>query len=203
MIQIMTILFLIVLLSLIIYIYFSHVKCEKISVQVIEILSKNVNFLNELYKKKEAIEIGKNIKIYSQFKIIAKVAKCDFISFFKYDYTKQQAILDFIFTLDDKSIVDDTLLYGIGVNILALNSFKFESNDIYYYDIDDMKIENVNIYRSMIYKGTNRVYYQNIYTNSDNPIGLVAISYKDKSYIIPEDDKHEILRMINNLSKIL
>lgn len=202
MIQIITILFSVIFI-LIVYIYFCHAKCKKISIQVIDILSKNIIFLNELYKKKEALEIGKNIKIYSQFKVIAKVAKCDYISFFKYDHTKDQSILDFVFTLEGESFIDDTLLYSLGMNVLALDSFKFKSNDLYYYNIDDMKYENINIYRAMKYKGTNKVYYQNIYIDSDNPTGLVAISYKDISYIIPDDDKHEILRMINQLNLIL
>lgn len=184
-------------------VYYKQKKYRIVTKRMINFLSKNIEFLNDIYRKKEVHEIKKNIQLYTQCQVISNVAKCDYVSYFKYNYNKNHASLNFLFTIDKNSLIVDTLLYEFGNNILNLKSLKFKSDKLYYIDINEIKNINEGVYKSMLYKGTNKIYYQNIYKNSSNPVGFIAISYKDINYNIPNCDEKEILRMINKIKNII
>ena len=84
--------------------------------------------------------------------------------------------------------------------IAKLANLKFSPNDIHHVYLKDM-IENTKIYNAMVYKETKKIYYLNAYKkNIKKPYGLIAISYKDDEYIMPNEDKEEILRIANSTS---
>jgi tetratricopeptide (TPR) repeat protein len=197
-----TLFFLIIILCLIYYVYRRQVKYEKISNQLIDFLTRNVEFLNEVNRQKEITEIKNIIQLYSRCQVISKVANCDYISFFKYDYSNRYITLNFILSINhDGSMVYDSLLYEMGNNILNVNYLNFNDNDLYFLNLADVKDNSVSYVMNQ--RELSKFYYRNIYKNSNTPIGFIAMSFKDNDYIIPESDKNEIIRMIENLKKFL
>lgn len=191
----------IIMIVFMIYFYHKQLIFERKTIKFNEFIENNNNIINNIYRKKEADEIKKTIQLYSQFQVISKVANCDYISYFKYDYTKENISINFVFTLHNNSILEDTLLYDLGNNI-SMDTLKFSSDDdLNFISVNDVK--NINIYKSMKYKGTNKIYYKNIFKNSDNPVGFVAISYKDINYTISKGDKIEINRMIGKIKNYI
>lgn len=55
----------------------------------------------------------------------------------------------------------------------------------------------------MQYRGINKLYYQNVYKNQENPLGFISLSYKDENYKLLDTDKEEILRIIEKMKSYL
>jgi len=184
-----------------IYSYSNFKSNNKIKNKLGPTLDKNVEILNNIYNKYQSVDIKKNIKLFTQFNILAKVSKCDYITFLKYDYMNRYISMNFQFTLDQKSIVEDTLLYEVGHNLLTVDILKFDQDDLHYFLLNDIKNKNTKIYQAMIHKGTKKIYYQNVYKdNMKEPYGIITISFKDDLYTIPREDKIEILRIIKEIN---
>lgn len=194
--------FLMIILCLIYYVYQRQVKYEKISNQLIDFLTKNIDFLNKVNRQKEIEEIKNIIQLYSRCQVISKVANCDYISFFKYDYSNRYVALNFILSINrDGTMVYDSLLYDMGNSILTVNSLNFNDDDIYFLNLADVKDNNISYV--MKQRELTKFYYRNIYKNLNTPSGFIAMSFKDNNYVIPDGDKIEIIRMIENLKKFL
>lgn len=189
------------IISLMFYVRIKQIKFEKMSNQLIEVLNRNVEFLNEMNKKKEIQELKNTIKIYTQCQVISKVANCDYVSFFKYDYSKENISLNFMLSVDKNgSMIHNSLLYDMKNNLLTLN-LKFNYDDLYFKNINE--IENNNIVYVMKKNNVSKFYYQNIYKDLDTPIGFIALAFNDDKYIIPNEDKVEIIRMIEKIKNYL
>ena len=59
------------------------------------------------------------------------------------------------------------------------------------------------MFKNLKDKNINTIYYQNVFKNKENPLGFISMSYKDKGYILPEDDKVEILRIIEKMKSLI
>ncbi|MCK9415759.1 tetratricopeptide repeat protein [Candidatus Dojkabacteria bacterium] len=189
-----------IIIGLMVYVRIRQIKFEKMSNQLIVVLTRNVEFLNEIIKKKEIQEIKNIINIYSQCQVISKVANCDYVSFFKYDYSKKIVSLNFMLSVDKNgSMIYNSLLYDID-NLLTLN-LKFNYDDLYFKNINE--VEDNNIVYVMKKNDISKFYYQNIYKDLNTPIGFIALSFKDDKYIIPNEDKVEIIRMIEKIKYYL
>jgi len=186
--------------------YFNRIRREKSYLELFKILSKNTEFLTEYQKKQEITQLKNTIKIYSQFQIILKISKCDFVTFFKYDYSNRYVILHFLLSIDSKGcIIQENSLDKLPIsgNLLALNVLKSDDTDLYTLYTDEMKGKNDIVYHSTKEKGVNKIYYQNVFINRENPLGFITLSYKDKNFELPEDDKVEVLRIIENIKSYL
>ena len=194
----------IMILSLVFYI--NRIRREKTYSDLFKLLSKNAEFLAEYQKKQEIIQLKNTIKIYSQFQIILKISKCDYITFFKYDYSNRYVILHFLLSMDSKGcIIQENSLDKLPIsgNLLALNVLKTDDTDLYTLYTDEMKGKNDIVYHSTKEKGINKIYYQNVFVNKDNPLGFITLSYKDTNFELHEDDKVEVLRIIENIKSYL
>jgi len=186
--------------------YFNRIRREKSYLELFKILSKNTEFLTEYQKKQEITQLKNTIKIYSQFQIILKISKCDFVTFFKYDYSNRYVILHFLLSIDSKGcIIQENSLDKLPIsgNLLALNVLKSDDTDLYTLYTDEIKGKNDIVYHSTKEKGVNKIYYQNVFINRENPLGFITLSYKDKNFELPEDDKVEVLRIIENIKSYL
>lgn len=193
--DIINLLIILTIIELLFYVRIRQLKFEKMSNQLIKVLNQNVEFLNNMNKEKEIQEIKNTIKIYSQCQVISKVANCDFVSFFKYDSKN----INFILSVDKNgTMIHNSLLYDIEILTLDL---KFNYDDLYFKNIND--VENNNIFYVMKKNDISKFYYQNIYKDLDTPIGFIALSFKDDKYIIPNEDKVEIIRLIEKLKNYL
>jgi hypothetical protein len=173
---------------------------------LLKIISKNVDFLIDFYKKQEVTYLKNTIELYSQFQIILKISKCDFISFFKYDYSKRYVVLHFILSVDEKgTIIQESMLDNLPAssNLLTLNIMKSDDKDLYSITTKELKDKNIKSYEVMEYREIKNIYYQNIFNNKENPLGFVTISYKNENYVIPDSDKIEILRIIEKIKSYI
>lgn len=198
--------FLLIIVFLVFSIYLRQFKTKKVSDNLISILDKNVDLLTEFYRKQEIVNLKHTIQLYSQFQIILKISHADFISFFKYDYSRKYVILHFLLSVDDKgTIVQESMLDKLPAtsNLLTLNILKAGGEDLYSINVDQIKEKDEKVYQIMKYRNINKLYYQNIFKEVENPLGFISISYKDENYEIPEGDKNEILRIIEKIKTYL
>jgi hypothetical protein len=192
----------IVLVDVIIKLLEYEKKCNKIST----LIEDDLKVLNTLYKNQEIINLKRTIDLYSQFQVLLKISKCDYVSLFKYDYTKRFVVLHFLLSVDDKGVIlQDSNLEDLPVESskTTLNIMRSDNDDLYSILIDEVKEKDLAVYNVMQKRGVNKMYYQNIYKNEKNPLGYVAISYKDTNYELPEEDKIEILRLIEKMKSYL
>jgi hypothetical protein len=195
----------IVLIDVVIKMLEYEKKCKKISTLIEDDL-KILNTLNTLHKNQEIINLKKTIELYSQFQILLKISKCDYISLFKYDYTKKFVILHFLLSVDEKGVIlQDSKLEDLPVasSVITLNIMRSDNDNLYSLLVDEVKEKDITIYNIMLKRGINKIYYQNIYKDEFNPLGYVAISYKNINYELPEEDKIEILRIIEKIKSYL
>jgi hypothetical protein len=187
-------------------IYIRQFKHKKVTDDFIKILNKNVDFLTELSRKQETIQLKNTIKLYSQFQVILKISKCDYISFFKYDYSKRYVILHFLLSTDEKgSIIQESMLDKLPAtsNLLTLNIINSDDTDLHSINASEIREKDDKVYQIMKYRNISKMYYQNIFKDMDNPLGFIALSYIDENFIIPEADKIEILRIIEKIKSFL
>ena len=188
-----------IILVLVVIIYLKQKEYKKNSDNLINILNINVEFLTELYKKHAIIELKKAIDLYSQFQIILKISKCDYVSFFKYDYSNRYIILHFILSIDSKgSIVQNSLLDNMPLTA-NLSILKSDDKDLYSLSPIEIEGKNDTLFGHLINHGINTIYYQNLFKSKENPLGFISISYKDENFSLEQDDKVEILRIIEEI----
>lgn len=195
-----------IILGVVLLIYYKQKEYKKNSDYLIDILNKNVEFLTELYKKQEVINLKKSIDLYSQFQIILKISKCDYVSFFKYDYSSRYIILHFILSIDSKgSIIQMNLLDNLPVtaNLTILNILKSDDNDLYLLSPTEIEGKNDDLFDHLTEYGINSIYYQNVFNNRENPLGFISLAYKEENYILHNDDKIEILRIIEKMKSLI
>jgi len=200
------IMFLLVLSFLLALIYIRQYKHKKVSDDLIKILSKNVDFLNDFYRRQEIIQLKNTIQLYSQFQVILKISKADYISFFKYDYSNKFVVLHFLLSVNDKGVIlQDSKLEDLPVasSLVTLNIMKSDNNELYSILVDNVKEKDESVYNVMKRRGVNKMYYQNIYKEESNPLGYIALSYKNIDYVLPDDDKIEVLRIIEKIKTYL
>ena len=190
-----------VILGLVIIIYLKQKEYKKNSDNLISILNTNVEFLTELHKKHAIMELKRAIDLYSQFQIVLKISKCDYVSFFKYDYSKRYILLHFILSIDNNGkIIHTDILDGLPVtaDFKILNILKSDDKDLYFLTINEIKEKN-----DLFIKDINTIYYQNIFKNKENPFGFISLLYKNENYLLPEEDKIEILRVIEKMKSFI
>ena len=200
------IMFLFVITFLVAMIYIRQQKYKIVSNDLIKILSKNVDFLNDFYRRQEVIQLKSTIQLYSQFQVILKISKANYISFFKYDYSNKFVVLHFLLSINDKGVIlQDSKLEDLPVasSLVTLNIMKSDNNELYSILVDEVKDKDESVYNVMKKRGVNKMYYQNIYKEELNPLGYIAISYKDGEYMLPDDDKIEIIRIIEKIKTYL
>ena len=198
------ILSLLIIFILTILVYKKQIKYKKVCDDLAGSLSKNVEFLTVFSKHQEILQLKSTIKLYSKFQIILKISNCNYVTFFKYDYSQRYIILHFILSVDEKGcIIQDGLLDDLPVtdSLLTLNLIKTDNNDLYELNLNNIKEKN--IHNVIIKSEINKVYYQNIYKDKSNPLGFISLSYKDKNFTLLDDDKNEILRIIEKMKTYL
>jgi len=204
--QVIDFIFLLIITFLVILIYLKQFKSKRVSDNLIGILNKNVEFLTEYYRKQEIINLKRTIQLYSQFQIILKISQANYISFFKYDYSRKYVILHFLLSVDDKgTIVQESMLDKLPVtsNLLTLNIMRSDDNDLYSIDVNEIKEKDEKVYQVMKYRNISKMFYQNIYKDKENPLGFISISYQTENFKLSEGDKFEILRIIEKIKTYL
>jgi len=195
-----------IILMLVLVIYIKQQTYKKNSDGLIRILSNNVQFLTDLHRKQEVIDLKKAIDLYSQFQIILKISKCDYVTFFKYDYSKRHILLHFILSIDinGKIIHTDALdKMPLTANLSMLTILKSDDNDLYPLLLNEIEEKNYYMFKSIKNRGINTIFYQNIIKNKETPIGFISLGYKSENYIIPQEDKVEILRIIEKIKSLI
>jgi hypothetical protein len=196
------IIFFFAVLVILLFVHFRRIKYKETSSELVKILEKNIDLLIQLYKKQEIVTLKNNIKIYSMFQIILKIAKADYITFFKYDYTTRKVLLDFILSIDaNGSFIQNSVFDNLPMT--AISFLNVDDKDLYTSVTKDFQESNRIIYDVLVLRKIEKVYYQNIFKDTTNPVGFIVISYKNINYIISEADKSEILRMIEKIKIFL
>jgi hypothetical protein len=199
------ILFISIIIVLYILAYFKQIRQNKSYTGLIEILSKNVDFLLEYHKKKEILELKNSIQLYTKFQIISKISKCDCVSFFKYDYSKRVVILDFVLGINSNgNIIQNSSLDKMPITsfLFTLNILKLDNNKLYSLRTEELKNKNIHLHTAIASKGINKIYYKNVY-KEDKPFGIILISYENENIELENDDQTEILRIIDNIKYII
>ena len=194
--------FFFVLVLVLIYIHIKQFRYRKTSEDLIKMMDKHVNFLTDMMRKKEVEDLKNMINLYAEFQTIFKISKANYLSFFKYDFSKRYILLHFILSIDDKgSIIQNSMLDRLPAssNLLTLRLLKADGDDLYDIEIDKIEEIDKNIHDIMKSRGIKKIYYQNIYKDVNRPFGYIAISFKDKDYVMPDGDKIEILRIIEKV----
>lgn len=185
--------------------YYKYKRCKKSSEILITFLSKNIDFLTDFYKKQEIVNLKNNIKLYSKFNIITKISKCDYITYFRYDYSHRYISLRFIFSLDiNNNLTKDNILDEVPIagDILKTNLLNKDDSDLSVVYSDDLKENFGLVYKALLNRDIKKLYYHNIFKHDDKPLAFIVLSYKDE-YVLPEDDKTEILRIFKKLNLYL
>ena len=183
-----------------------HKKKHKNSENLTTVLNKNIDLLLHFERRHDLNELKNNIQLYSLFQTVLKMTKSDYVSFFKYDYSKKFLPINFVLNINSegraiqKSLLDNT---PVASNLLTLDIIKCDDKDLYSKNIDDLKIENDNLYQAYVNKGINKLYYQNIFKGCDKPIGFVIFAYKDKNFVLSEDDKQDSMTVIEDMKQYI
>ena len=178
--------------------YIKLKNCKITSKNLSMIINKNEVLIDRIYKNCEVIKLKNNIELFSNIQIISKISKANYISFFKYNYSKKYVSLDFIFSVDDKGmVVKNSILDEIPVSdgLLSMDIMRHNKN-LDYIDIDTIKNRNTSIFNILLTKGINKIYYQNIFKNDNLPFVFVVFSYNTYDYIIERIDRIEICRIL-------
>lgn len=194
------------ILALVYIIYIKQKTYKKNSDDLINILSNNIQFLTDLNKKHEIVELKRAIDLYSHFQIILNISNCDYISFFKYDYSKRYILLHFILSVDSNGKIHHTDILDklpITANLPMLNILKSDDDDLYILSLYEIEGKNDDLLISLRNKGINTIYYQNIFKNKENPLGFVSLGYKTENYVLPQENKVEILRIIEKMKTLI
>lgn len=195
-----------IILGLVFIVYLKQKEYKKGSDTLIKVLSENINFFTQLYKKQEVVNLKKSIDLYSQFQIILKISKCEFVSFFKYDYSNRYILLHFILSINSNGkIIQTSLLDNVPItaNLDILNILKSDDNDLYLLSPNEIEGKNDSLYKNLKEREINTIYYQNIFRDKENPLGFISLSYTDESYDLPQEDKIEILRIIEKMKSLI
>lgn len=197
------ILFLLVILTLLYIVYIRIIKCRKNSDDLIKILNSNIEFLDLYYKKKEIGQLKKSIKLYSKLKIIMNISKCDFVSFYRYNYSKSFMILSFMISIDkDSNILEHSDVDNLPVtsNKTILNILNdHDKNELSNITTDDVKTDEY-VCDILNRHKINKIQYTNIFKDKNSPEGFILLSYKDKNYKMNSGDETEVLRIAKNLN---
>jgi hypothetical protein len=183
--------------------HFKQLKNEKIFIDLYKFLEKNFGYLGEVYKRKIESELRNSIHVFSQFQIIQKISNADYVTFFKYNYSKRIVELDFIFSLDRSGrMVQDSIFNNITLtgNLLTLDAFRSINCDLCDLDLCEFENKCPEIYGFMTQRELKKIYFKNIFKDDkkETPIAFIVISYKD-NYNLNVDDKNEIKRMIKSI----
>ena len=172
-----------------------------------DVLGKNMELLLHFERKQDLKELKNNIQLYSFFQIVLKITKADYVSFFKYDYSKKFLPINFILTINNEGkAVQSSLLDNVPVasNLFTLDLINCDDKDMYSKNIDNILEENSNIfYKAFSNKKINKLYYQNIFKECEKPIGFIIFSYKDKNFILSEDDKQDAMTVIEDMKQYI
>lgn len=200
-----------IVLSIFLLMFYLLLKCNRNNKNLIEILTKNIDILENCYKIKNIKSIQDFTKIVSKLQILSRLSKCDYITLFKYDYNENHAILKFIVSMSNSgkilnnSILSELDLLPATSNLLTINILKTDDKELYSVDIDDAVKYNDYIYQKMLVRDVKKFYYQNIFKNydsNDRPIGFVILSYKE-DYIIPKNIIIEIIRILKTIKNLI
>lgn len=193
--------------ALLIIVFIKNEACKKHSDMLIDFLIKNINFLSELNRKQEISQLKKTILLYTNFQVVLKMCDCDYISFFKYDYSNKYIHLHFILTIDrNGTMIHDSLLYDMTLSgsLLTLDILNTSHNDIKSFNIETVKVVSNNLYHIMMTRDIKKIYYKNVYrSDSDIPVGFISFSYKDPNFILDDDIKPEILRIVDKIKNYI
>jgi hypothetical protein len=196
----------IILIILLVSCYIVYKKKRKNVESLNNVLNKNIELLNYFERKHELRELKNSIQLYSLFQIVLKITKADYVSFFKYDYSKKFLPINFILTINSEGkAVQKSLLDNIPAasNLLTLDIIKCDDKDLYPKYVDDIKSQTDYIYDAYCAKDLKKLYYQNIFKDSDKPIGFIIFSYKDKDFILSEDDKKDTMTVIDDMKQYI
>jgi hypothetical protein len=194
-----------IILGVLIWLYVKKENCKKNSEGLINILNKNIDFLDKLYKNREIFYIKNALHLYSKFQQILLVSKSNYINFFKYDYSQRYVILHFIISLDDKGFIIQRNMFDnipSESNLLSIDLLKSDDSDLHSLYTTDLEYKHENIYKILKEHNINKVYYQNIYKEKDKPFGFVLLSYCD-DHTMTDIEKAEILKIIENIKEFI
>ena len=121
--------FILINLLIIIVIFLKLIKYKNCG-QVIAILNKNLDLLDNIYKRKCVSDLSNMIKLYSEVQTILKISESSSISLFKYNYSKKYLTLHFMFSINKNGeISHESYLDKLPAtsNILNLEILKSEN----------------------------------------------------------------------------
>lgn len=178
-------------------------KFEKTTNKILNILNSNIDNINKIHRSNIISKLKNTIHIYSQFQIIQKISNADYVSLAKCNYINNKINLDFLFSIDDntnimkKSLLDDVSLCANCFSLDDLNP----NHNIKIIDIDKIKSESEAVFHIIKYFKVKKIYRKNIYDENDILTNIIFFSYEDENYIMNDDDKNEICRIIKEEEK--
>jgi len=181
-------------------------RLKKSTHNLLGLLDRQIDVIKEYSRKIKSEDFKNMIELYSKFQMILKISKSNYVSFFRYDYSKRFIVSHFMFSISEKGEItheSNNPNLPVTSNILLLNFLHSDSKDLYRIGISDFSpksLEGLDMYR-----GINTMYYQNVYKDDDTSIGYgyVIISYTDENHIMPEYDKEQVLRILKDIKRLV
>ena len=197
------ILIVLIMCLLFLFVYSKQKKCKIVYNNLYNFINKNIDFLTEIHHKQIANELQNSIKIYSKFQVIQKISKSDYLSFFKFDSNLN---FNYLFLIDNKgNIVQHSNFdkFIITEELKKSKVIKNNSEELLCIELNNInENENFDNISSIIKsRELNKFYYKNLF--NEKTTGFFVLSYKDKEFVLDEDDKFEILRILENIKKLL
>jgi len=200
------ILFVIVIITLVYIVHIKVVKCRKNSEGLIKILTINIEFLDSYYKRREIDQLKKSITLYSTLKIIMNISNCDYVSLYRYNYSKSFMLLSFLVSIDKNSDVlehSDVDNLPVTSNKIILNILNnHNKNELSSLTIDDVKSDEY-VCGILNSHEINKIQYTNILNDKNSPEGFILLSYKDKNYKMNSGGESEVLRISEKLKYLI
>lgn len=189
-------------------IYNKHKKNYNV---LIDFLSRNIEILAYHEKNDYVNMMRKSSKLFSYCQSILKTVSCDYMTFFKYDYSRGYISLDFLFTMNKEgTLIDNSLLDNLPVTSTIMCTKVLRSdNQLNFLYIDDIK-ESEELYCAFKERNIYKIYYKNLYNDKGDGtldclserLGFFFIAYTD-DYIMSEDDKDDVTNTIKKMKKLI
>jgi len=173
--------------------------------QTLEILNKNVDLLNSVYRKQHSNDLKKMVELYSEVQTILKISNSSLISLLRYDYSKRYITLQFMFSINGSGeIVHESRLDKLPAtsNILNLKILESECNNLYDLKTEEIKDIDPKTYQLLKSCGIEKVFFRNIRKCESSPLGYIAFSYNE-DYEIDDRQREEIMRITTKISQLL
>jgi len=170
-----------------------------------EFISRNIDFLTYHENIQYMNMLKETGTLFSYYQRISSDLNFNYMSFFKYDYTKGYISLDFLFTMNNSGkLIDDRVLDELPVTSSKIATTILRSDkDFNYIYLDDIKSLNHNkdIYNIFKERSVHKIYYKKIYNEVDR-LGFFFVTYTEE-HTMSDDEQKIFLDVMNHVKTLI